>query len=330
MARSTHVLMETGERDPSDEAAAQGSGMRAEAAGSAADVHVAVVSHNLEDLVRHAARGGDVDARVRGTTPLGSAVGREAWDTARLLLALGADVNRRSRDSVGREEPPLCLACRLGSVEGVSLLLGAPGIAVGRGDFFGKTAVWHAAKHRRPDLVRLLLCRDASAGCATSFADCPLWLCARYGGRQTIAALLLASGRRKLHADASGRDAVWWARSRNDAPLLAALGAAGPTGASPPSLQWLARRAFWTAREDGPPPRDGPCSLLPPRLRGYLAFADIVPPRSVARYAPARRSRGSGPSDGFCIYSFGRSDAKYSSRGTFPQSYPDLNRTPLT
>lgn len=53
--------------------------------------------------------------------------GRKAWDTAQLLLSLGADVNRCSRDSVGREEPPLCTACRLGSLDIARTLLRDPG-----------------------------------------------------------------------------------------------------------------------------------------------------------------------------------------------------------
>lgn len=195
--------------------------------GSPADIHFAVASHNLEALVRHVTLGGDVNAKLQGATPLGSALCRKAWDTAQLLLSLGADVNRCSRDSVGREEPPLCTACRLGSLDIARTLLRDPGIKVGRRDLFGKTPVWLAAKHGRADLVHLLLVHNANVRSAAGFADCPLWLCARYGGRSVIAALLLAAGCGSTHCDGSGRDAVHWAKLRGDAELLLVLGEAG-------------------------------------------------------------------------------------------------------
>lgn len=253
--------------------------------GSPADIHFAVTTNNIEAIVRHVSSGGDVNAKLQGATPLGAALSRKAWDIARVLLSLGADVNQISRDSVGREEPPLCTVCRVGNIRIAQILLRNPAIRTCRRDMFGKTPLWLAAQQGRSSLVYLLLVHNASVRVSsTFFGDCPLWLCARYGGRAVIGHMLLAAGAPHGCCDKAGMDAVSWAAQRNDHQLLSAFRQAGiavrSEEVSAPTLSWLARRAYWIGKELSKEPKGGQdLEGLPTLIRDYVMLRDIYTPK---------------------------------------------------
>lgn len=137
---------------------------------------------------------------IGSATPLSFAIYRENLDFVKLLLEeFNCDPNRISVDHLGRVEPPLCSAVRIGNVQIVETLINSSGIDLNQTDFFHQTPLWLAVKSRRIDLVELLISSRHFRIDVKLFRykkTNPLYLAAKYlkQGRWKIAQLLINAG----------------------------------------------------------------------------------------------------------------------------------------
>lgn len=133
---------------------------------------------------------------LNGSTPLSFAIYGNLCEVVKVLLAMGCDTNRCSNDHLGRIEPPLCSAVRIGNTIIVRSLLDVPHIDVNQTDFFGQTPLWLAVKARRFDLLSLILDHHSFRLNANSFImrdSNPLYLASKYlnkGRLQMVKALI--------------------------------------------------------------------------------------------------------------------------------------------
>jgi hypothetical protein len=156
------------------------------------------------DLALHACAAGDsvwgvrrllrmdagLDSRdsISGATPLGWAAGAGAERTARLLIALGADVN--ARDDSG--DAPLARAAEEGRTAIVEMLLDS-GAGVDAPGHLGFTPLIHAAGCGSLEVVQLLVERGADPRIAgVRGLDAARW--AELHGRSDCAHWLRAKG----------------------------------------------------------------------------------------------------------------------------------------
>lgn len=105
-----------------------------------------------------------------------------------LLLGGAAAAVARAADRPGEE---LIKAAIKGNLAQVRALLDA-GADPNQADKDGKTALWEAARHDKPDVVELLLGRSADAERATKDGDTPLLQGARKGHARVVELLLRA------------------------------------------------------------------------------------------------------------------------------------------
>ncbi|XP_067134492.1 ankyrin repeat and SOCS box protein 13-like [Centruroides vittatus] len=197
------------------------------AVATTADLFLAVVRRDAKAVEKIIRSGADPDHLIAGATPLSLSVYRGNAETVRALIQAGASVNQRSQDHLGRIEPPLCSACRLGHFDICQMLLECPSIDPDRIDFFGKTPLWIAAKERRYDLVQLLIRCGADVNAFKCWSDCPLYLCAKYGGRIRIAEALVVRGCHLDYEDSRGRSPLYWAVEKEDREMFELLVNAG-------------------------------------------------------------------------------------------------------
>lgn len=126
---------------------------------TASDLHVAIYSDNI-NLIRECVKNKEIiNSFWRGCTPVSSAIYLKRHDALVILVTAGADVNLCSRNN--RMEPPLFAAVRLEAYKAQDILLMAKQLDVNQKDFFGRTALWAAARYATADVVELLLNRGA-------------------------------------------------------------------------------------------------------------------------------------------------------------------------
>lgn len=186
------------------------------------DLQMAIVTSNLEkvreilDKVRQ--EDGDevlINIRFIGrATPVSFAVYRGRLEVLDVLLEYPFDLNKLSCDHIGRIEPPLTSAVRLGKMAIIqSLLRGGNDININQIDFFKQTPIWTAVKFRRLDFVSLLISHPNFRTNHPSFnhsRSSPLFLASKYvnRGRHEIFRLLLRIGMPFECREADGVDEI--------------------------------------------------------------------------------------------------------------------------
>ena len=167
------------------------------------DLQMAIVSDNLamiKQILDPLDRETLSSIRLVGrSTPVSFAIYRNRRDVLTLLLRYEFDLSKLSRDHLGRIEPAICSAVRLGHLAILETLLKSPDLAVNQCDFFGQTALWLAVRFRRMDILSRLISHPNFVTNHKSFSlsrSSPLFLASKYvnRGRQEMFELLLQSG----------------------------------------------------------------------------------------------------------------------------------------
>jgi len=170
------------------------------------DVHYAIICDDLSSLrdLIHAFISSHKTLNdtnwIKSQTPISLAIYRNNFCALKVLLEFNFDLNRKSKDDVGRIEPPLCTAVRLGNLEIVNLLLKSNlNLDVNQVDFFNQSSLWIAVKERRLDMVKILLNDPRLDLWSQSFQKLdsnPVYLAAKYlnMGRYEIMLHLIKSG----------------------------------------------------------------------------------------------------------------------------------------
>jgi ankyrin repeat protein len=81
------------------------------------DLQLAITKNNLNEI-KSILNNNEIDLNgitfITKSTPLSFAIYHKLYEVIKLLLNSGSDPNRVSCDNLGRIEPPLCSAVRLG------------------------------------------------------------------------------------------------------------------------------------------------------------------------------------------------------------------------
>lgn len=127
---------------------------------TASDLHVAIYSWNIDVINQCVMNKNIINSFWRGCTPVSSAIYLKRYNILQILVNNGASVNLCSRND--KMEPPLFAACRIRDYNAINILLNAPSLEIDQRDFFGRTALWAAARYGSADIVELLLNRGAT------------------------------------------------------------------------------------------------------------------------------------------------------------------------
>lgn len=185
------------------------------------DLQTAIVSNNLarlREVLESLSSNPSIDfATIRligRATPISFAVYRSRDDVLEILLEYPFDINRLSCDHLGRIEPPLCSAVRIGKTSIVKRLLSeVDRIQVNQTDFFNQTPLWVAVKFRRLDIVLAIISHPNFRIDHRTFSlsrSSPLYLSSKYvnRGRQEIFQVLLTAGLPYTCIDSDSPDSI--------------------------------------------------------------------------------------------------------------------------
>nr|XP_053653662.1 ankyrin-1-like [Cherax quadricarinatus] len=213
------------------------------------DLHQAIVTGDMGEVVRLAESGVDLGCPVRGTTALSLAVYRGDLHAVRTLARAGAPLDRRSKDHLERLETPIISAIRLGHREIFEELVDR-GARLDLRDFYNQTPLWFAVKEQRLAFVRILLKSGAPID-FTRAAENPLNIAMQflgYRGRREMALELVAAGVPLTLEDYKGHSPLYWAMKHIDIEFFRLLIEAG---APLREYDWLAPPHLpWTWQED--------------------------------------------------------------------------------
>ena len=186
------------------------------------DLQMSIVTSNVDrvrdilDTIRKE-EGDDYLSSIRfigRATPVSFAVYRGRLEVLEILLDYPFDLNKLSCDHLGRIEPPLTSAVRLGKMPIIQCLLKrGNNINLNQVDYFQQTPLWTAVKFRRLDIVKLLVSHPDFSISHPSFIhsrSSPLFLASKYvnRGRHEIFQLLLRSGLPFECREADGVDEI--------------------------------------------------------------------------------------------------------------------------
>jgi ankyrin repeat protein len=136
-------------------------------------LHAAVRMNDLDTARRLLAAGADATQPNRlGVVPLALAAGNGNAAMMRLLLDAGADPN--ATDAAG--ETMLMIASRVGALDAVRLLLDRGAIVDARDARYQQTALMVATRDNHPDIVTLLIDRGADVNARTRTGPTPQWI----------------------------------------------------------------------------------------------------------------------------------------------------------
>ena len=172
------------------------------------DLQMAIVTNNVDkvdEILKEVMEKDGIEFLINirfvgRSTPVSFAVYRGRVEVLETLLSYPFDLNKMSCDHLGRIEPPLTSAVRLGKLPVIECLLrGRKQININQMDHFHQTPLWTAVKFRRLDIVSLLISHPNFTTDHPSFIHSrtsPVFLSSKYvnRGRHEIFRLLLRSG----------------------------------------------------------------------------------------------------------------------------------------
>lgn len=133
---------------------------------TSSDLHVAIYACNIDVVQQCVKNKNIINSYWRGCTPVSSAIYLKRYTILQILVENGADVNLISRNN--KMEPPLFAACRLRSYTAIDIILRSSCLDIDQRDFFGRSALWSAARYCEADIVERLLNRGANLNSAQS------------------------------------------------------------------------------------------------------------------------------------------------------------------
>ncbi|KAH3862772.1 inversin-like [Dreissena polymorpha] len=140
----------------------------------------------------------DVNISVKGATVLSLSLQKRQFHIFSMLMRQHErtkkfDLNKCSKDSMNRCEPPVITACRMHFFEGVKALINN-GADIDSVDHLGHTALWVAARQQMPDLVEYLICNGASVNKTDTYHHTPLIAAMMYRVSSGIIKMLIING----------------------------------------------------------------------------------------------------------------------------------------
>ncbi|XP_045214059.1 ankyrin repeat and SOCS box protein 8-like [Mercenaria mercenaria] len=164
------------------------------------DLYMAVVSGYPEAVRNILMSHPDVDVNisVKGATVLSLSLQKRQFHIFNMLMkhherSKKFDLNKCSKDSFNRIEPPVITACRMHFFEGV-VALANNGADIDATDHIGHTALWVAARQQMPDLVEYLICNGASVNKTDIYHHTPLLTAMMYRVSSGIIKMLIMNG----------------------------------------------------------------------------------------------------------------------------------------
>ncbi|KAL4240468.1 hypothetical protein ACF0H5_001260 [Mactra antiquata] len=164
------------------------------------DLYMAVVSGYQETVRGILMSHPDVDVNisVKGATVLSLSLQKRQFHIFSMLMkhherSKKFDLNKCSKDSFNRSEPPVITACRMHFFEGVVALV-KNGADIDATDHLGHTALWVAARQQMPDLVEYLIANGASVNKTDIYHHTPLLTAMMYRVSSGIIKMLIMNG----------------------------------------------------------------------------------------------------------------------------------------
>lgn len=164
------------------------------------DLYMAVIS-GYQEAVRGILMSHpdvDVNISVKGATVLSLSLQKRQFHIFSMLMkhherSKKFDLNKSSKDSFNRIEPPVITACRMHFFEGVVALV-KNGADIDATDHLGHTALWVAARQQMPDLVEYLITNGASVNKTDIYHHTPLLTAMMYRVSSGIIKMLIMNG----------------------------------------------------------------------------------------------------------------------------------------
>ncbi|WAQ97374.1 GDE1-like protein [Mya arenaria] len=164
------------------------------------DLYMAVIS-GYQEAVRNILMSHpdvDVNISVKGATVLSLSLQKRQFHIFSMLIkhqerSKKFDLNKCSKDSFNRVEPPVITACRMHFFEGVVALINN-GADIDATDHLGHTALWVAARQQMPDLVEYLIVNGASVNKTDVYHHTPLITAMMYRVSSGIIKMLIMNG----------------------------------------------------------------------------------------------------------------------------------------
>lgn len=176
----------------------------------------------------------DVNISVKGATVLSLTLQKRQFHIFNMLMKHHErnkkfDLNKCSKVSFNRMEPPVITACRMHFFEGVVALINN-GADIDATDHHGHTALWVAARQQMPDLVEYLIVNGASVNKTDVYHHTPLLTAMMYRVSSGIIKMLIIHGSSlegPRHPVSSQLSPLFWALKYNYSEILKLLIRAG-------------------------------------------------------------------------------------------------------
>ena len=202
------------------------------------DLKAAITSSNIHFVRKLSSEGLDFGLHLRGETALYMAVRMDQVEMVEVLLeemkmqkTLGRSINSYSVDIAGRKETAFICAVRSGLNRCVSVLADSQANMEKR-DGEGHTALWHAVREQRVELVEYLVMRGAIISYKDNDISCPLLLACKTSllkeSGQKMARFLMSHGANIEYQDLALRNILFWVVYHNNRDLACLIIKYGP------------------------------------------------------------------------------------------------------
>jgi hypothetical protein len=198
----------------------------------------AITTRNIQFVRKLSFEGLDLGLHLRGETALYMAVRMDQVEMLEVLLeememqkTLGRSINSYSVDSAGRKEKAFICAVRNGLNRCVSVLADSM-VDMEMRDGEGHTALWHAVREQKVEMVEYLVMRGAIIFYKENDISCPLLLACKTAllkeSGQQMARFLMSHGANIEYQDLALRNILFWVVYNNNLDLACLIVKYGP------------------------------------------------------------------------------------------------------